>query len=148
MARLNISLVQSGKSVLANVPRTLILYRSAFGNRVALIGLGVGARAQFGDDEPGLVELYRPSGLSAFSLTPSKLDDSLSETPTGTGFRDPVFEPNTLSVSWEFALHPQSRVSYKRSRSRQFINTSNRLLGLRVTFPQPQTVDAYLEFEE
>lgn len=150
MARLSFSVTKAGVSIPADTLTNVLIYQTPIDTHVAVLGYGVGLHSQLGSDTPGLVQLFYPSTLSAPTIIAHKLDNSIVETIRGNCYHNQAVEPSIDLLFRTTTLHPQASMRKVSDRGCELIlsNGQYRRLSLGLTFPQAQTADVFLEFEE
>lgn len=149
MARLEGSARTTGQAVAAATVETIIQLVAATNYRVAILGYGLGGRGTSNTEEPGVIELLRQTtaGTSA-ALTPRRLQDTITEALQTTARDTITVEPTAGDLLRVHTVHPQAALDIRDAFSREIIIGTAGRVGLRATYAQAQTLDAYMDFEE
>jgi hypothetical protein len=149
MARLLGSARSTGISLGAATVETCIQLVAATNHRVALVGYGIGGRGTSNTDTPGVIDILRQTTAgTASALTVYKLDDSIADSLVTTAQETFTAEPTAGDILRTHTVHPQAALDVRDAYSREIIIGGSDRLGLRATYAQAQTVDAYMDFEE
>ena len=114
-----------------------------------MTGYGLGGRGISNTQAPGLVEFLRQTTAgTASALTARKKQPSRTETLQATAQEDFTVEPTSTDVVRNHTVHPQTDLEIRDGFGNEMEVEGGGRLGLRGTWADAQTVDAYIDFEE
>jgi len=150
MARLRWTVTTEGEvALVAATAKTILQALAPTNQRLALRSFGVAFDGVSGSAEPVLVELVRQTTAGTMSAASEVLeDDSLPETPQGTGTKNASAEPTTGAVIKSYNVHPQSGFERAFGPDEEILVKGGGRLGLRCTAPAGVNVTGFLSFEE
>lgn len=143
-----------GNALAAATAETVIQLVPAVNHRIALIGYGLGSRGTSNTQAPGQVDIVRQAEAGTASpLTLTKDGGEDAATLDITGQQTFTAEPATTTPQRTHGLHPQAAFDIRDAYSHEITaggaaQSGSFRLGIRATFPDVQTVEAYLQFEE
>lgn len=149
MARFQGAAAIAGNAVAAATVETLIQLLAAANHRVALLGYNLGGNGTSNTEGPGLIQIVRQTTAgTASALTLVKGDDSIAESLLTTGQELFTAEPTLGDILRPHTVHPQASISIMDSFSREYIMGGGDRIAMRANYPEAQTLDAGMDFEE
>jgi hypothetical protein len=149
MARFTGSATAVASVMVAATPKTLVQLVTPADHIVAVTGYGIGGRGVSNTQAPGLIELVRQSDAGTSSaLVPTKKQVSRAETLQTTARNLITVEPTTGDTVRSHTLHPQTDLEIRDGFGNEVEVEGGSRLGMRATFADAQTIDAYMDFEE
>lgn len=137
------------EALAAATAETLIQLVAAANHRVKLLRWGVFFDGVSVTAEPVQIRLLRQTTAgTASSLTPVKMDNSLSETLQTTAQQDFTVEPTAGDVLESYEVHPQQGIVIMYPLGQEPIIGGGGRMGLEVTAPAVVNARAYAVFEE
>lgn len=139
----------TGVALAAATAKTIIQLVAPSNHRIKIKEISASLRGVVNTDTPGLIELLIQSTAGTMSaLTLVKEDTSLSETLQSTAQHTATVEPTAGVVQRSWSVHPQTGIMYPLPLLDEIILGGGLRIGLRATFAQIQTIDAYIRYEE
>lgn len=139
----------AGIAVTAATAKTVLQLVAAANHRVLVREFGIFVQGVVATDTPGKVELMLQSTAGTSSaLTLVKEDTDNGETLQTTAVHTCTAEPTTTTTRFSCFVHPQRGFIYRWPKDRELVILGGERLGIRCTFAQNQTVDAYFKAEE
>ena len=133
----------------AATAKTVLQIVAVANHRVRVVGWGVSFDGTSVTAEPAICEVcVQTTAGTMSSLTPAKLDLSLSETLLTTAQHTATVEPTTGNILDAFEVHPQTGYEKQFLPGQEIILNGGGRLGIRVTAPAAVNVAAKVIFEE
>ena len=149
MARLLGSASSQATAMVAATAKTIIQLVAPTNQILAVTGYGVGGRGISNTQAPGLVEFVRQTDAGTGSgLTTRKKQPSRAETLQAAAQEDITVEPTTTDIVRNHTVHPQTDLEIRDGFGNEMEVEGGGRLGIRGTWADAQTVDAYIDFEE
>jgi hypothetical protein len=129
--------------------KTLLQIVAPSNHRVKVVAWGIYFDGTSSTAEPILVRLLRQTTAGTMtSLTPTKLDDSLSETLQVTAQHTATAEPTAGDVLKRVEVHPQSGYEEHCPYGQEYIVGGGDRIGIETTAPATANAVAWVKFEE